>query len=267
MMELIHGDCLTEMKRIADGSIDLILSDPPYGTTGNAWDEVIPFDALWAHLKRLIRPLGPVVVFGSEPFSTTLRMSNRPWFKYDWIWEKSRPGGIFGAKLRPMKIHEVISVFSEGTTAAGSDKLMPYYPQGVGAGGRAASNVTYADAAFKGERPSLTDNPVHMTDGSNYPRSILRFGNVFTERLHPTQKPVEIMEYLIQTYTKPGETVLDPTMGSGTTGVACRRLGRKFIGIEKDPKYFEIAKERIEAAQAQMDFLVDQTEPEQESFL
>lgn len=242
-MEFYHGDCLVEMEKIADGSVDMILADLPYGTTACKWDVVIPFEPLWKHYWRVLKPNGAVVLFGSEPFSSHLRMSQIKNYKYDWVWEKTRPGDIFNAKNKPLKSHELICIFSNGTTANCSAKKMPYFPQGVGLGGVKTNNPGESEYAFKGKRPSLKKN--HITCGSNYPRSIVRFSNGNNGSLHPTQKPVALLEYLIKTYTNEGETVLDNCMGSGSTGVACVNTGRDFIGIERDGAYFDIACKRI----------------------
>lgn len=231
-MNLMLGDCLERMKEIPDGSVDLILADPPYGTTACKWDSVIPFDLMWNELKRIIKPNGAIVLFGSEPFSSMLRVSNLKMFKYDWIWEKEQGANFMLCKYQPYKVHETISVFSQARH--------DYFPQmmegkpylsGKGTSGDITGNVT----------KTQTKNT-----GTRYPRSIQK---VNTEKskgsFHPTQKPVDLMEYLIKTYTQEGETVLDFCMGSGSTGVAAKNLNRKFIGIEKDEKYFEIAKQRL----------------------
>ena len=234
---LIKGDCLAEMdKLIAEGvQVDAIITDPPYGTTACKWDSVIPFDEMWERLNKLIKPNGAIVLFGSEPFSSALRMSNIKNYKYDWIWNKKLAGNGILAKKQPLKIHEIASVFNS--------KI--YHPQ-----------------MTKGKmRKKMTNNlkisEINNGDGVKcaketyndeyYPISIQEFtlANLRKGRLHPTQKPVELMEYLIKTYTNEGDTVLDFTMGSGTTGVACMKTNRNFIGIELDEKYFEIAKERI----------------------
>ena len=173
-------------------------------------------------------------------------MSNAEDFKYCWVWEKSRPGDIFNAKNKPLKSHEDICVFSSGTTANNSPRRMSYYPQGVGAGGVTTNNPDEQERAFKSKRPSHKTN--HITHGSNYPRSVLSIPNPNAGSLHPTQKPVALMEYLIRTYTNEGERVLDNTMGSGTTGVACANTRRTFVGIERDDSYFAIASNRIETA-------------------
>lgn len=244
--KLMLGDCLDRMSEIADGSVDMILADLPYGTTACKWDTVIPFEPLWAHYRRIIKKNAAIVLTASQPFTSALVMSNHDWFKYCWVWEKSRPGDIFNARNKPLKSHEDICIFSEGTTANGSGRKMPYFPQGVRSGGVRTNNPDDRERAFKAKRPSLLKQ--HVTHGSAYPRSVVSVPNPNSGSLHPTQKPVALMEYLIRTYSREGETVLDNTMGSGTTGVAAANTGRAFIGIERDPAYFEIARQRIDAA-------------------
>lgn len=244
---LIQGDCLVEMAGIADGSVSLILADLPYGTTALRWDAVIPFDPLWTHYRRVLKPLGAVVLTASQPFTSMLVMSNREWFKYCWVWEKLRPGDIFNAKNKPLKAHEDICVFSPGSTANRSLRRMTYHPVGVSPGIRTTTNPRRL-SAFTAPRPSHTWD--YKTHGTNYPRSVIRVSNTNHDSLHPSQKPVALMEYLIRTYSNEGETVLDNCMGSGTTGVACINTGRHFIGIEKDPEYFAVAQRRIAEAKA-----------------
>jgi len=236
-IELIQGDCLEKMKDIPDGSIDMILCDLPYGTTACKWDTIIPFEPLWEQYKRIIKDNGAIVLFGSEPFSSNLRVSNLREYKYDWIWDKVRPSGFQIAKYAPMKRHEIISVFCNGTPT--------WYPQ-----------KEKRDKPIKGKKgkvcSSSNSSPLKYNDGitrtytDKNPQSILVFSKQSDGKyVHPTQKPVALFEYLIKTYTKENETVLDNCMGSGTTGVACVNLNRNFIGIEKDDKYFEIAEKRI----------------------
>ena len=229
------GDCLERMKEIPDGSVDLILADPPYGTTACKWDSVIPFEPMWEQLNRIIKPNGAIVLFGSEPFSSALRMSNIKQYKYDWVWDKKKSGNIFLAKHQPMKTFENILIFSKEKhhyfpIMKPREKIKKSKNYGTGeaiGGNRAAEDKVY-------------------TYKEKYPIAILEFSNASQKgKVHPTQKPVALMEYLIKTYTNEGETVLDFTMGSGTTGVACKNLGRNFIGIEKDETYFKIAQERI----------------------
>ena len=232
---LILGNCLEVMKSIPDNSIDAIITDPPYGTTACKWDSVIPFDLMWEQLNRIIKPNGAIVLFGSEPFSSALRMSNIKNYKYDWIWEKARPSNFALAKKTPMKYHEIISVFNSKT----------YYPI-MTKGNKVRKKGTNKGAVIYGGISGL-GNPEYLKKEyiNFYPKSIQKFSNSNYQSIHPTQKPVELMEYLIKTYTNENETVLDFTMGSGTTGVACKNTNRNFIGIEMDKKYFEIAESRI----------------------
>ena len=234
---LMQGDCLELLKGIPDGSVDMVLTDPPYGTTACKWDSVIPFEPMWEQLNRIIKPNGAILLFGSEPFSSALRISNIKNFKYDWIWEKEQGANFMLCKYQPYKVHEIISVFSKATHN--------YFPQ-------MTDGKPYVSG--KGTSGDITGNvPKVQTknDGKRYPRSIQKFCTEKSKSKHPTQKPVALLEYLIRTYTNEGETVLDFTMGSGSTGVACVKTGRKFIGMELDPGYFEVAKQRIEEAQAQ----------------
>ena len=233
-IELKQGDCLELMKDIPDGSVDLVLTDPPYGTTACKWDTVIPFEPMWEQLNRIIKQNGAICLFGSEPFSSALRMSNIKNFKYDWIWDKVKPSGFQVAKFRPMSRTENVSVFC--------NSKLNYFPIMTERTNIKASKV-YS---------SSNSNPLKYNDGKErtykekYPQSSLVFSNANQKgKVHPTQKPVALLEYLIKTYTKEGETVLDFTMGSGSTGVACINTNRRFIGIELDEIYFNVAKERI----------------------
>lgn len=227
------------MPRIPSHSIDMILCDLPYGTTACPWDSVIPFDALWEQYDRLIKPKGAIALFGQEPFSSYLRLSNIKNYKYDWIWDKGKGSNPLLAKKRPMGSFEKISVFNAGI----------YYPQmRVGkpykaprTGGNHSNRIIGNEKGSQGTFRQK-DNP----EGLYYPLSILPFSIHCGSKLHPTQKPVELLEYLIKTYTLEGETVLDNTMGSGSTGVACIHTNRNFIGHELDRKYFDIAKNRLE---------------------
>ena len=240
--DLKMGDCLELMLGIPDASVELILCDLPYGTTACAWDSVIPFDQLWTAYKRIIKPAGTIVLTASQPFSSALAMSNPAWLKYGLVWEKSRVGGFWDCKFRPLKSHEDVLIFSAGGCANGSKMPMVYNPQGLseGVGGWTAKPAS-------GNSRTASDK-AGKREASNYPRSVLRFPSE-AKPVHPTQKPVALMEYLIRTYSNEGGTVLDNCMGSGTTGVACVNSGRRFIGIEKDPKYFQIASNRISGAQ------------------
>ena len=245
MIELINGDCLEEMKKIPDGSIDLVLTDPPYGTTACKWDTIIPFEPLWEQLKRVTKKNGAIVLFGSEPFSSYLRMSNIKQYKYDWVWVKTQPSGIALANKRPMKYTELIHIFSSGQTAY--NKIMSerwsHEAKKVVVAGVQGKHHTVNNGAVL----NVPDRRFYEPEVVN-PKDVLFFQSVPNgggNKLHPTQKPVALMEYLIRTYTNEGETVLDFTMGSGTTMLACKNINRNGIGIELDKEYFEIAKKRI----------------------
>lgn len=235
-MQLYNGDCLAIMPWLPDGCADMVLCDLPYGTTACKWDNVIPFEPLWEQYKRLIKPNGAIVLFGSEPFSSKLRMSNLEWFKFDFIWEKPQGVDPLMAKKRPLNNIETVSVFYK--------KQPIYNPQFT----KGPPYKTVRD-----KKPRVCEVNGHTftetkteNSGHRYPTRVLKFGRETGN--HPTQKPVALLEYLIRTYTNEGETVLDNTMGSGSTGVACMNTGRNFIGIELDPGYFETAQRRIEAA-------------------
>lgn len=241
-MELIQGDCLEVMKSIPNGSIDAIITDPPYGTTACKWDSVIPFDLMWEQLNRIIKPNGAIVLFGSEPFSSALRMSNIKNYKYDWIWEKNRGSNFALVKYQPMKEHEVVSVFS--------NKTHNYYPIKQKRKGKGLERIKGNYNVGKASNITGIKQTICTTQGQELrqPSSIQKFNTTEKgiKREHPTQKPVSLMEYLIKTYTNEGETVLDFTMGSGSTMVACQNTNRKGIGIEQDSKYFKIAQDRVE---------------------
>ena len=241
---LLHGDCLDLMAQIPDRSVDMILCDLPYGTTACKWDTVIPFEPLWAHYKRVIKPNGAVVLFGSQPFTTELVNSNRKDFRYELIWAKNMPTGAFNANKMPMKSHENLCVFYAS--------LPTYNPQ------KTKRTEKELKRFMKEPVTTIIENSVYGSfertvlgrDAEmKHPHSLLLFdvvnGRNADKVAHPTQKPVALCEYMIRTYTNEGETVLDNCMGSGTTGIACMNTGRNFIGIEKDPKYFEIARNRI----------------------
>ena len=248
-VNLFQGDCLEVMDRLIEQGVqvDAIITDPPYGTTACKWDSVIPFDEMWSRINKIVKPNGAIVLFGSEPFSSALRMSNIKNYKYDWVWDKSSAGNVLVARYQPLKIHELVHVFSS------SGKVI-YYPQYTfghkdrtddkAVTQKSELNQKIKSGVFKA---SKTNKP----KDARYPKSILDFSKQASEcanskSVHPTQKPVSLMEYLIKTYTDENETVLDFTMGSGSTGVATVNTNRKFIGIELDEKYFNIAKERIE---------------------
>ena len=253
MIDLRLGDCIEVMKTIEDNSIDAVITDPPYGTTACKWDSVIPFDNMWEQLNRVIKPNGAIVLFGSEPFSSALRMSNIKNYRYDWIWEKSTSAGFIHAKNMPLKRTENISVFSLGSmghkTQLG-DKRMVYNPQDLIKVDRVHKRPNTGCVNVIGKRPSHKKE--FKVEWTNYPKNILKFARGNNKNVHPTQKPVPLMEYLIKTYTNENEIVLDFTMGSGSTGVAAKNLNRNFIGIEQDNKYFEIAEKRIKEHQQQL---------------
>ena len=235
MINLMQGDCLERMKEIKDGSVDMILTDPPYGTTACKWDSIIPLEPMWEQLKRIIKPNGAIVLHGSQPFTSVLIASNLKGYKHQWVWNKNNSAGFATAKIRPFAICEDILVFS------GDNKKVNYYPEMVT--GKMRRKGGYSSSDNYGIKPTSK-----MCD-QYYPKNLIEVSNANQKgKQHPTQKPVALMEYLIKTYTNEGETVLDFTMGSGSTGVACVNLNRNFIGIELDDKYFEIAEERINSA-------------------
>ena len=235
MINLIKGECLEAMKQIPDGSIDAIITDPPYGTTACKWDSVIPFEPMWEQLNRIIKPNGAIVLFGSEPFSSALRMSNIKNYKYDWIWNKRLSGNVFLAKSQPMKILENVIVFNSTKDS--------FYPIKTDLDKVRNYKDKYGGGESFGKKG--TGEKIHTTKGKN-PKSIIDISNANRKgNKHPTQKPIALMEYLIKTYTNENETILDFTMGSGSTGVACVNTNRNFRGIELDDKYFEIAENRI----------------------
>jgi DNA modification methylase len=235
-MKLYNGDCLEVMKLIPDKSIDAIITDPPYGTTACKWDSVIPFDLMWVQLNRIIKPNGAIVLFGSEPFSSALRMSNIKNYKYDWIWEKTKAGNFQLCKKNPMKYHEIISVFYNKFPAFNLFNLR-----------KLETPIKNARKNKGGNLHNIPSRKNYTQKYTGYHNSILKFSKKSGKNYsyHPTQKPVALIEYFIKTYTNEFETVLDFTMGSGSTGVACCNTNRDFIGIELDKEYFKIAQERI----------------------
>ena len=235
---LMHGDCLTLMHDIPDGSVDMILSDLPYGTTRNQWDSVIPFTALWPEYMRVIKENGAIVLFAQPPFDKALAMSNMRFFRYEWIWEKTKATGHLNSKKMPLKAHENILVFYKAAPT--------YNPQGL----RRKDRPTIRKGRDNGTNYGKSDKDA-LQEFENYPKDILRFASE-GKTVHPTQKPVPLLEYFVKTYTNEGETVLDNAMGSGSTGVACVNTGRRFIGIEHDKKYFEIAARRNKEATERM---------------
>ena len=234
---ILFGDCLERMAEIPDGSVDMVMADLPYGTTACKWDSVIPLDAMWSEYKRVCKPDAAIVLTATQPFTAALVMSNLKGFKHEWIWRKDKAGNFASAKYAPMKIHESVLVFCHGRINYNPIKTLRDKPiiRGNSSSKGTAKNLA-SSSRFSGHtRKVFTDR---------CPESIIPFGTV-RKTIHPTQKPVELMEYLIRTYTNEGETVLDNTMGSGTTGVACMNTGRRFIGIERDETYFNIARSRI----------------------
>jgi len=235
--ELWNGDCLELMKQIPDGSIDAIITDPPYGTTACKWDSVIPFDLMWEQLNRIIKSSGAIVLFGSEPFSSALRMSNIKNYKYDWYWNKKFGGNFVQAKRMPLKNIECVSIFAIGGKMPIYNPQMILRDKPIKQGGVKTSEAI----PIKNNKHTHTQNVYSY----KYPLTLMNYPKELGRTVHPTQKPIALMEYLIKTYTNENETVLDFTMGSGSTGVACVNTNRKFIGIEKDENYFNIAQNRI----------------------
>ena len=240
---MLHlGDCLDVMQGIPDGLVDMVMTDPPFGTTACRWDSVIPFEPMWAQLKRIVKPNGAIVLMASQPFTSALVMSNVGMFKYCWTWQKPKGTGHLNAKKMPMRDKEDVLVFyAEQCTYNPQMTVGTPYKNKAGDPAKSTS-MTESYGAYTNER---TDNL-----GTRYPKQVLAMPVVERNSIHPTQKPVALMEYLIRTYTNPGETVLDFTMGSGTTGVAAANTGRRFIGIERDTDYFTAASARIQKAQA-----------------
>ncbi len=235
IIKLIQGDCLEKMKEIEDGSVDMILADPPYGTTACKWDSIIPLEPMWGQLKRVIKPNGAIVMTASQPFTTTLIASNMKMFKYCWVWDKKIPSGMSYARFQPMRQHEDVIVFCDAKTVYNRQMVKRDKP--IKGGG-----MTKGEVSNNHKLKALNKTYTHKN-----PTTIITFDKIRKGSQHPTQKPVALMEYLIKTYTNEGETVLDFTMGSGTTGVAAKNLNRNFIGIELDENYFQIAKDRIES--------------------
>ena len=238
-VNLMKGDCLELMKSIPDGSVDMVLTDPPFGTTKCSWDSVIPFEPMWAELKRIIKPNGAIVLFGSQPFTSNLIMSNTKMFKYEQIWDKNKGTQPQLANIQPMKSHENILVFGKGK--------INYYPQ-----------KTKGDPYTRDNKQSHTEHSLskglkpikQVNTGFRFPKTILMYPRDFSAqtRLHPTQKPVALLEYLIKTYTQEGETVLDFTAGSMSTAIACINTNRNGIMIEKDDHYFKVGSDRVAQA-------------------
>lgn len=239
--KILNEDCLTGMKSIPDQSIDLIMSDLPYGSSYCSWDKILPMDKLWEQYKRIIKPNRAIVLFGTEPFASKVRMSNMDQYKYDWVWIKNRPGDRFNAKNRPMSKHEVLMVFSDGVTANVTDSTtkMVYFPQDL------ESCSIKKDGRYGAwdstKRPSHGE---YIQKFTNYPNSVLVFDKD-KDHFHNTQKPVSLCEYIIKTYTNPGDVVLDSCAGSGSTLVAAKNVGRNYIGFEINEEYYKICESRL----------------------
>ena len=241
--EVLQGDCLELMKDIPDGSIDMILADLPYGTTACKWDTIIPFEPLWEQYKRIVKPNGAIVLTASQPFTSALVMSNPKMFKYEWIWEKSKAVGYLNSKIMPLIAHENIVVFSQGKTTYNAQKTSGHAPYNKG--------KSHRPTDVYGKQVEVL---VKNDDGTRHPRTVQYFKTAENEgKLHPTQKPVALFEYLIKTYTNEGDVVLDNTFGSCSTGIACLNTNRKFIGIEMDNNYFSIGVERIKKHEKVLD--------------
>jgi DNA modification methylase len=253
MIELYKGDCLEVMKTIPDNSIDAIITDPPYGTTACKWDSVIDFTLMWEQLNRIIKPNGAIVLFGSQPFTSALIMSNVKKFKYELIWEKNIPSGFFNAKKQQMKIHENIAIFSNGKPTYNPQMVLrseEEYKKTL----RINDSECFNADVYGGGRKKLIRKTVEEQK-YKYPFTICEYNidRSYGFDKHPTKKPIALMEYLIKTYTNDGETVLDFTFGSCSTGIACLNTNRKFIGIEMDDNYFSIGVERIKKHEKVLD--------------
>ena len=250
--KLYNGDCLAVMDKLIEQGVkvDAVICDPPYGTTACKWDIVIPFDEMWNRLNKLIKPTGAIALFATEPFATKLRISNFDNYKYDWYCIKTKPSLYQHAKNRPMRAVENACVFSKskwGHKSQLKDKRMEYNPQGISSIGIKTVTKNFNAGGVVGERPNQIGKQYEAFTG--FPTDVLEFKSITGKScLHPTQKPVDLLEFLVKTYTEESDLVLDFTMGSGSTGVACINTNRKFIGVEINEKYFNIAKDRIEAA-------------------
>jgi len=249
---LYHGDCLVEMDKIPDGSVDLVLADPPYGTTACKWDSIIDLDAMWLQLKRVVKGNGAIVLMGSQPFTTKLINSNMKWFKYCWVWDKHIARGFQNARHQPMNKHEDVLVFGCGKIEYNPQKTPRDKPVAI-----KNYQKNNNDSTLEWNKKGTSNNGKTYIYTDKNPDSII-VGKWMANggKVHPTQKPVALMQYLIKTYTNETETVLDFTMGSGTTGVACKNTNRKFIGIELDKTYFNIATNRINTHQVQKELAI-----------
>jgi site-specific DNA-methyltransferase (adenine-specific) len=246
--QLYNEDCFQTFARIPSASVDMVLCDPPYGTTACSWDSVIPLPEMWRELARIIKPVNAICLMSTEPFTSALITSNLALFKYRMTWLKTKVNGVVNAKLRPLKVTEDVCVFSKGATANGSDRNMVYNPQGLKKLNQSVAKQQKASGAtgyFRENQPDF-----HFQEWTNYPKDLIDIPSEGLMNGHPTEKPVKLMDYLIRTYTNEGDTVLDFAMGSGTTGVAAMHLGRKFIGCDSDKEngYFDTAELRIKTA-------------------
>jgi site-specific DNA-methyltransferase (adenine-specific) len=240
--KILHGDCLELMKDIPSGSIQLILADLPYNVTGLKWDSIIPLDKLWEQYERITKPNGAIVLTAIQPFTTELIVSNRKMFKYTWVWNKVKPGNFLTAKLKPMQNHEDIVVFSKANTANCNKNNMLYIPQ-LEKRDKARKYKKEADSDIYARKNTTS---IEYTTDFKYAKSILEISNANQKnKLHPTQKPIELFEYLIKTYTNENDLVLDNTAGSGTTAIACLNTNRQFIVIEKEQKYYDMILKRV----------------------
>lgn len=253
MIELIHEDCIKAMDELIEKGIkvDAIITDLPYGTSACKWDEIIPFTEMWERINQLIERHTPIILFGNEPFSSKLRTSNLKMYKYDWKWEKSQGANFLNFKYQPAKVHEDIMVFGIGATSYSPKGNLNYFPQMEEGKAYTQKSGKQKQTTNNSTVRSKIEQVVTVNKGERYPRSIQHFP-LDSSKLHPTQKPVSLMEYLILTYTKEGDLVLDFTMGSGSTAIACINTKRNFIGIEKDADIFNIAKDRVDTALAQI---------------
>lgn len=234
-MQLYNGDCIEIMKTLPEKSVDLILTDPPFGTTQNRWDTVIPFEDLWGGYERVIKDNGAIILFGQGLFSDELACSNKRMFRYRLVWEKTKAGGFLNARRMPLQAHEDILIFYK--------KLPTYNPQMSEGKPYIKKAVSNGDGKNYGKFDRV--GQTNVNEGTRFPRSVIKFSNDNHNSLHPTQKPVDLLEYLIKTYTNAGDTVLDSCMGSGSTGVAATNTGREFIGIELDENYYSVASSRL----------------------
>lgn len=263
MTDLYMGDCLRIMPDLPANSVDLVLCDPPYGTTLNEWDKVLPFDAMWVEYERVLKPSGCVVLFGSQPFTAALVMSKPGWFKHELVWDKNKCGSPGLAKIRPMKTHENVAVFSpmeDDDFYELHENLIVFAPGRTTYNPQMEAGKPYARQSKKPEgyvgrcnnhKYGLKPRTGFVNEGTRYPKSVIQISRDFSaqQQVHPTQKPVTLARWLIRTYSNPGDVVLDNAMGSGSTGIAALIEGRSFIGIEKDTDYFNIAWQRIEEVQ------------------